>query len=108
MHDLSDRVHTQQLTDARSARQKLRQSIFDSWQNKCAYCDVVLNPITASLDHIKPRHKGGKDRVNNLVACCTSCNQSKGSEGWIGWYRDQDFHQIEREGLIVDWLGNRH
>ena len=40
----------------------------------CAYCQRDAN----SVDHVVPRSHGGTDDLDNLVACCSSCNSSKG------------------------------
>lgn len=41
----------------------------------CHYCGS-LAPLT--VDHIKPRAKGGRDEVSNYVPACFSCNTAKG------------------------------
>lgn len=45
----------------------------------CAYCGLDANQV----DHIIPRKDGGTHDLDNLVACCKSCNSKKGalSEG---------------------------
>ena len=43
----------------RNARRKFRQSIFESWEWKCAYCDKDLDEKSATIDHILPKFKGG-------------------------------------------------
>lgn len=40
----------------------------------CHYCGLDAN----SVDHVLPRSRGGTDDLDNLVACCSSCNSSKG------------------------------
>ena len=40
----------------------------------CHYCHRDAN----SVDHVVPRSHGGTDDLDNLVACCSSCNSSKG------------------------------
>jgi len=93
--------------NSRQSRQELRDHIFSSWHYRCAYCSVRLTKETASKDHVVSKHKGGKDLLTNLVSCCKSCNQSKGSEHWIGWYRDQDFWDRAREDSIGAWIGGK-
>ncbi len=49
---------------------------------RCGYCGCDLLADydlwrTATIDHIWPRCKGGKDRPSNLIACCSCCNQLK-------------------------------
>jgi len=43
---------------------------------KCFYCDEQLDIKEASIDHIIPRAKGGKDDVDNLVVCCKYANHA--------------------------------
>lgn len=43
----------------------------------CYYCGRKLTPQNKTYDHVHPVEKGGKDEVNNLVACCSECNQIK-------------------------------
>ena len=33
-----------------------------------------------TIDHIVPKHKGGKDSWENLVAACVPCNTKKGNK----------------------------
>lgn len=60
----------------------------DGWA--CYYCGRRLfcwtceprrpaEDAPATRDHVLPRSRGGNGALENLVACCQSCNQSKGS-----------------------------
>jgi 5-methylcytosine-specific restriction endonuclease McrA len=49
---------------------------------KCRYC-VVRAATTA--DHIVPLHQGGARGVENLAACCSTCNTSKGPRTIAEW-----------------------
>lgn len=43
--------------------------------NKCGYCGVEMD--TPSIDHKTPVSRGGKDNIENLIACCRRCNSNK-------------------------------
>lgn len=55
---------------------QVRWELAASQKFKCAICKRVL-PITAEIDHIIPRHRGGSDRLCNLQALCNNCHASK-------------------------------
>ncbi len=45
---------------------------------KCAYSGISIEPgINASIDHMKPRSKGGLDTLDNLVWCDYNVNMMK-------------------------------
>jgi 5-methylcytosine-specific restriction endonuclease McrA len=41
----------------------------------CAYCGQEADQV----DHVIPRKVGGTHDLDNLVACCKSCNSKKGA-----------------------------
>ena len=45
----------------------------DGW--KCWYCESTKE---LTLDHIKPKVKGGPTNWKNLISCCKKCNNTKG------------------------------
>ncbi len=46
----------------------------------CAYCVRTMTHFNqVTVDHVLPKSKGGKDTVDNLTACCRSCNVKKGN-----------------------------
>lgn len=47
---------------------------------QCQYCSKALTKATATVDHVVPRSKGGKDTWENTVIACLSCNQRKGDK----------------------------
>ena len=46
-------------------------------KSTCYYCGCELNEENRTLDHMYPRDFGGVSITNNLVPCCTNCNQKK-------------------------------
>ena len=87
------------------ARKKFRESIFESWDWKCMYCDKKLCKHTATVDHIKPKFKGGKSTRNNMGACCSQCNSNKGSRLVFDYYNETHPHfSKEKEAKIKEWI----
>jgi 5-methylcytosine-specific restriction endonuclease McrA len=101
LHSFKDSLFNLQTTSKAEAKRMWRQSIKDQWEHKCAYCESQEN---ITLDHITPQCKGGLDIKTNVVACCHSCNQSKGHEHWKLWYVQQDFYSEERFDKIENWM----
>ena len=89
----------------RNARRKFRQSIFESWEWKCAYCDKELDTKSATIDHIIPKYKGGHNVKSNMVCSCSKCNRSKGSVLLEDWYNPSNsYYSEERLGKIKHWI----
>ena len=89
----------------RNARRKFRQSIFESWEWKCAYCDKDLDVKSATIDHIVPKFKGGHNVKSNMICSCSKCNRSKGSVLLEDWYNPSNsYYSEERFGKIKHWI----
>jgi CRISPR/Cas system Type II protein with McrA/HNH and RuvC-like nuclease domain len=87
------------------ARKRFRESIFEEWEWKCAYCDKELNGSTATIDHIVPKHKGGHSTRNNLACACSNCNKAKGSQEVFEYLESAHKHYSEqRVDKIKQWL----
>ena len=87
------------------ARKKFRESIFEAWGWRCAYCDKHLCQDTATVDHIVPKHKGGHNTRNNLACSCTSCNRSKASEMPFDWFDQSNKNYSDlRADKLKKWL----
>jgi 5-methylcytosine-specific restriction endonuclease McrA len=52
-----------------------RVEIFNRDHYTCQYCGKVSHSLT--LDHVIPRHQGGKHTWENLVSACAYCNRHK-------------------------------
>ena len=53
---------------------------------RCVYCG---SDTDISIDHMRPRIKGGTDISDNLVCACKTCNSSKGKKDLMEWYNDR-------------------
>jgi 5-methylcytosine-specific restriction endonuclease McrA len=57
---------------------ELREYLLEKWGRQCAYCGV--SGVRLNIDHIRPRSRGGSNRVSNLTVACIGCNQAKSSQ----------------------------
>ncbi|TET56939.1 MAG: HNH endonuclease [Promethearchaeota archaeon] len=72
--DLGEKLH-----EARKIK------IWEKTQGKCYYCGKILminlndgkNHAAWTMDHVTPKTKGGTNTLDNLVPCCSECNQTK-------------------------------
>lgn len=87
------------------AKRRWRKAIKDTWNNRCCFCgNPPISDQSLTIDHLKPRSKGGEDVSTNCLPACLEHNQSKGSQDWKPWFRSQDFYEPEREARISFWL----
>jgi len=64
-----------------SRRNPIRKALFNRDGNRCTYCQITLSHKTATIDHVKPRSKGGfRKSLSNLVLCCQPCNEAKANK----------------------------
>jgi len=106
-YDIQQNTHyisEQQLITKRQAKRHFRRSILQAWDHLCAYCG---NPGD-TLDHVKPRSKGGETRRSNLICCCALHNSQKSSDDWVDWFRAQAFWTPGREADIWLWITQDH
>jgi len=54
-----------------------RKNVLRRDHHTCQYCGKTTAPLT--VDHIIPRHLGGKHTWENLVCACVRCNNAKGN-----------------------------
>lgn len=102
---ISDYLFNMTALTRREARQQWRNSIKEAWNNRCAYCGKPpIDDESITIDHVRPKSKGGEDRTSNCIPACAECNQDKSSQDWIAWFRMQEFYTIESEWRIRQWL----
>lgn len=52
---------------------------------RCRYCAAVLSPRTATIDHVIPLSRGGRNTHSNRVLACAACNRAKGALMFHEW-----------------------
>lgn len=68
----------------------------------CPYCGTGIDPMHCSFDHIVPFDKGGINDPSNIIACCLSCQRSKGVKS-IDEYREAQ--TLRHEGAQCEVCG---
>jgi 5-methylcytosine-specific restriction endonuclease McrA len=56
---------------------EVREFVLEKWGRRCAYCSATGVPL--QIEHVRPKSRGGTDRVSNLTLACERCNQKKGT-----------------------------
>lgn len=101
----SDYLSNMSALTRKEARKQWIESIKKVWDNRCAYCgQPPIDDLSLTIDHIRPKSKGGSDRTSNIIPACLKCNHSKGSEDWLQWFVRQTFYCKSREDIIHHWL----
>jgi 5-methylcytosine-specific restriction endonuclease McrA len=61
-----------------------RRAVLDRDAHACAYCGARAD----TLDHVRPRSRGGGHVWTNVVAACARCNHRKGDRllAELGWH----------------------
>lgn len=61
-----------------------RRAVLDRDDHLCAYCGTRADTI----DHVKPRSRGGVHAWTNVVSACARCNHRKGDRllAELGWH----------------------
>ena len=54
-----------------------RNNVFERDKNQCQYCSKVFPREELNLDHVIPRHYGGKTTWENIVCSCIKSNSKK-------------------------------
>lgn len=57
----------------------IRNEVRQRAEFKCEFCSISETDSGGelSIDHFRPKSKGGNDNLNNLIYCCIRCNQYK-------------------------------
>ena len=54
-----------------------RRNVFERDKFTCQYCSKKMDSEDLNLDHVIPRHYGGKTTWENIVCSCIKCNSRK-------------------------------
>lgn len=89
------------MTIADETRQQVRRRA----NFACEFCGVTETDAGGELtiDHFRPKTRGGTDSLDNLIYCCTRCNQYK-LDYWPTSANDPSLWNPRREPASVHFL----
>lgn len=90
-------------------RKTKRVSIYLRDNFTCVYCELDMkgtDPRLITLDHLKPRTKGGTDDPSNLVTACLRCNCVKKDQSLAKFAGPDKARSIRRQAK-KDITGHR-
>ena len=107
-----------------------RELLHWAQKGRCHYCDCKMtlsvprpgdrpSEFMCTIDHVTPVALGGGDEIENTVAACNLCNNSRGTIRYAAfrWFVKtygrkahpvQTFRVLHRDGKIVDNLSYWH
>lgn len=92
------------LLSKKTTKQRFRASIFSAWNHQCAYC----GDHATTIDHVRPKAKGGATERSNCVPACLDCNVSKAHSPLWAWWIKQWHWDLGRATRVYEWLTYPH
>lgn len=80
--------------------QNLKRELFKRDGNKCFYTGIDLTEDTASIEHLIPVCKGGKNNLDNLVLCLPEENAKMGNLPLIEKIKYRESNLFTTKGAI--------
>jgi len=56
-----------------------KAQLIDEFGSRCWWCGYILPTQKLTLDHLKPKSRGGSNSLENLRLACLPCNRSRGN-----------------------------
>lgn len=77
---------------------RLKHAVLLKSNGVCHHCGIALSPGW-HMDHLIPRSQGGPTKIENLVAACRPCNNSKGDRTVEQW--------LSHLSTVLEWHKNK-
>lgn len=100
-----DEGHTLMLLKTKEEFKELKMLIIKEENRICYICKIKIpEEEHATIDHVNPKSKFGKDDRENLHCCCNRCNNDKGNltyDEYISHVKDnlEKYEYLNIQGL---------
>lgn len=70
---------------------------------QCHYCRALVG-IAGTVDHVRPKALGGKDRLCNAVLACRACNTRKGAASYYDFHPTGAELPVRVRNYLAGWV----
>ena len=71
--------------------------------SKAHRAPAALRALCATVDHVRPRSRGGKDSDKNTVAACLDCNNGKGDADAFAFFAHRQTYGFSSPNVWADY-----
>jgi 5-methylcytosine-specific restriction endonuclease McrA len=73
-----------------------KAQLISEFGSRCWWCSCCLPEEKLTLDHLKPKSRGGSNSLENLRLACFPCNNSRGNS----LYPPQQLRSLTNQFLV--------
>lgn len=85
----------------KEVRKKVR-SFLKKEDGKCPCCgERATNSVIYTIEHIKPKSRGGENNLNNFIGMCETCNKDKGNRTIMEYLQVKHFNALPYRALVI-------
>ena len=85
-----------------------REEIYKKYNGRCAYCGDKIEYKDMQVDHIKPKHLGGRDEMVNYMPSCRACNFYKSTFSLEEFRKRLENIPKQLEKIFIYKLAKKH
>ena len=81
---------------------RIKAVLYKQQDGMCIGCERTFDSRNLTIDHIRPRSKGGGDEEDNLMLLCGTCNSVKGDGPFVALVERLKEHGVR--GVPKNWI----
>lgn len=85
----------------KEVRKKVR-AFLRKEDGKCPCCgERATTSVLYTIEHIKPKSRGGENNLNNFIGMCETCNKDKGNRTIMEYLQVKHFNALPYRALVI-------